>query len=39
MMVIGALNAIIGYAGRIIMYYNPFNFSGFMIQIGEYLAA
>lgn len=36
MMIVGALNAIIGYTGRIIMYYNPFNFDGFMIQIGEY---
>lgn len=34
-MVLGCLNAIAGYVGRIIMYNNPFDFSGFMLQIGE----
>ncbi|KAJ0123206.1 parasitic phase-specific protein psp-1 [Diaporthe amygdali] len=32
-MVLGALNAIAGYAGRIILYNNPFDFTGFMLQI------
>ncbi|KAH8193603.1 hypothetical protein TruAng_012234 [Truncatella angustata] len=32
-MLIGAANAVLGYAGRIAMYYNPFNFAAFMIQI------
>ncbi|KAI0385579.1 RTA1 like protein-domain-containing protein [Hypomontagnella monticulosa] len=32
-MVLGAVNAVLGYAGRIAMYYNPFNFAAFMIQI------
>ncbi|KAM0813310.1 putative Sphingoid long-chain base transporter RSB1 [Seiridium cardinale] len=32
-MIIGAANAVLGYAGRIVMYYNPFNFAAFMIQI------
>ncbi|KAK4100385.1 hypothetical protein N658DRAFT_101857 [Parathielavia hyrcaniae] len=32
-MLVGAVNAIIGYAGRIMMYYNPFSFAAFMIQI------
>lgn len=35
-MVLGALNAIAGYTGRIILYNNPFDFSGFMLQIGKY---
>lgn len=34
-MVLGALNAIAGYTGRIILYNNPFDFSGFMLQIGK----
>jgi hypothetical protein len=34
-MLVGAVNAIIGYAGRVMMYYNPFSFAAFMIQIGE----
>lgn len=37
-MVLGALNAIAGYTGRIILYNNPFDFSGFMLQIGKYLS-
>ncbi|KAH8882615.1 parasitic phase-specific protein PSP-1 [Thozetella sp. PMI_491] len=32
-MVAGCINAIVGYTGRILMYYNPFNFTAFMIQI------
>ena len=32
-MMIGCLFEIIGYIGRIIMYNNPFNFGGFMVQI------
>lgn len=36
-MVLGALAAIAGYLGRIIMYNNPFNFTGFMLQIGKNL--
>jgi hypothetical protein len=35
-MLVGAVNAIIGYAGRVMMYYNPFSFAAFMIQIGEF---
>lgn len=34
-MLVGAANAIIGYIGRVMMYYNPFNFSAFMLQISE----
>ncbi|KAK0624180.1 parasitic phase-specific protein PSP-1 [Immersiella caudata] len=30
---IGCISAIIGYAGRIMLYYNPWNFEAFMIQI------
>lgn len=32
-MVAGCLSEIIGYLGRIIMWDNPFSFSGFMLQI------
>ncbi|KAI0167708.1 parasitic phase-specific protein PSP-1 [Pestalotiopsis sp. NC0098] len=32
-MIVGAVNAVLGYAGRIMLYYNPFNFTAFMIQI------
>ncbi|KAI0849302.1 RTA1 like protein-domain-containing protein [Daldinia vernicosa] len=32
-MVLGAVNATLGYAARISMHYNPFNFAAFMIQI------
>ncbi|KAL2128811.1 hypothetical protein VTI74DRAFT_8604 [Chaetomium olivicolor] len=32
-MLVGAANAMLGYAGRVMMYYNPFNFASFMIQI------
>ncbi|KZL85949.1 parasitic phase-specific protein psp-1 protein [Colletotrichum incanum] len=34
-MVFGAMNAVLGYAGRIVMYYNPFNFAAFMVQISK----
>lgn len=34
-MIVGAVNAIIGYIGRVLLYYNPFNFAAFMIQIGK----
>jgi hypothetical protein len=34
-MLLGCLSEMIGYAGRILMYYNPFSYEGFMIQIGE----
>jgi hypothetical protein len=34
-MVAGASNAVLGYAGRIAMHYNPFNFAAFMIQISK----
>jgi hypothetical protein len=32
-MILGCLFEIVGYIGRIILYHNPFNFGGFMIQI------
>ena len=32
-MLVGIVNAILGYVGRVLMYYNPFNFSAFMLQI------
>lgn len=34
-MIAGCVDEIIGYAGRVMMYYNPFNFNAFMIQIGK----
>lgn len=34
-MLVSAASAILGYAGRIMMYHNPFNFSAFMLQISE----
>ncbi|KAI0103096.1 RTA1-domain-containing protein [Hypoxylon sp. NC0597] len=30
---VGCLTEILGYGGRIMLYYNPFSFSGFMMQI------
>jgi hypothetical protein len=33
-MILGCLSEIIGYAGRVMMWYNPFKFAAFMIQIG-----
>jgi hypothetical protein len=35
-MVAGCSSEIIGYAGRVLMWYNPFRFDAFMIQIGEF---
>ncbi|KAK4118274.1 RTA1-domain-containing protein [Parathielavia appendiculata] len=32
-MIIGAVNAIIGYVGRVLLYYNPFSFAAFVLQI------
>ncbi len=37
-MLVGAINAIIGYVGRVMMYYNPFNFAAFMLQISEFVS-
>ena len=34
-MILGCLSEIIGYAGRIMLWNNPFSFVGFMVQIGE----
>lgn len=34
-MLVGSVVAILGYVGRIIMWHNPFNFSGFMLQISK----
>ena len=34
-MILGCLDEIIGYVGRIMLWHNPFSFIGFMIQIGE----
>jgi hypothetical protein len=31
--VVGCLSAILGYIGRVMLYYNPFNFPAFMLQI------
>lgn len=33
-MIVGCVDEILGYAGRVMMYYNPFKFVAFMIQIG-----
>jgi hypothetical protein len=35
-MVLGCADEIIGYVGRIILWQNPWNHSGFIIQIGGY---
>jgi hypothetical protein len=34
-MILGCITEIIGYAGRILMYNNPWNSAGFIIQIGQ----
>lgn len=34
-MILGCLCEVIGYAGRIMLYNNPFSFVGFMVQIGK----
>jgi hypothetical protein len=36
-MVAGCITEMIGYGGRLIMYNDPFEFSGFIMQIGKYL--
>lgn len=35
-MILGCLDQIIGYVGRILLSQNPFSFNAFIIQIGEY---
>lgn len=35
-MLLGCMSEVIGYAGRIMLYNNPFSFAGFMIQIGRF---
>ncbi|ODM21991.1 hypothetical protein SI65_02835 [Aspergillus cristatus] len=32
-MSVGCVSALLGYVGRVMMYYNPFNFDAFMLQI------
>ncbi|KAI1409543.1 RTA1-domain-containing protein [Hypoxylon sp. FL1857] len=32
-MAVGCLTEVLGYGGRIMLYYNPFSFAGFMMQI------
>ncbi|RGP81133.1 rta1 like family [Fusarium longipes] len=32
-MLLGCMSEVIGYVGRIMMYYNPFSYNGFLIQI------
>lgn len=32
-MIAGCLDEIVGYGGRVMLWYNPFNFAGFMTQI------
>ncbi|KAI1372980.1 RTA1-domain-containing protein [Hypoxylon crocopeplum] len=32
-MAVGCLTEILGYGGRVMLYYNPFSFAGFMLQI------
>ena len=34
-MAVGCIDEIVGYAGRIMLYYNPFSFAGFLIQISQ----
>jgi hypothetical protein len=36
-MILGAIDEIIGYVGRILMYNNPFAQPGFIMQIGEFV--
>jgi len=36
-MLAGIVNAVLGYAGRVAMWVNPFRFEAFMIQISESL--
>lgn len=35
-MLLGSISEIVGYAGRILFYYDPFSFNAFMIQIGKF---
>ncbi len=35
LMVTGCISEIIGYVGRIMLYYDPFSFNGFLMQISE----
>jgi hypothetical protein len=37
-MLLGCISEIVGYVGRIMMWYNPFSFNAFMIQIGKPLS-
>ena len=39
LMAIGCLTEILGYAGRIILYNDPFSFSGFLLQISTFNAS
>lgn len=34
---LGCASEMIGYGGRIMMYQNPWNYTGFMLQIGEFV--
>ena len=36
-MSVGCVSALLGYVGRVMMYYNPFNFDAFMLQISMFL--
>ena len=36
-MVLGCLDEILGYVGRILLYKNPWNNAGFIMQIGQFL--
>lgn len=36
-MLLGCLSEILGYVGRIMLWYNPFSYNGFLLQISEYL--
>lgn len=38
LMMLGCACEMIGYGGRIIMYYDPWSFSGFIMQIGQFQA-
>jgi len=37
-MVLGCLDEMMGYVGRMILNGNPFSFAGFLMQIGERLS-
>lgn len=38
-MVVGCIDEILGYAGRVWMYYSPWKFEAFMIQVGTSIPA